>query len=414
MDSRIQSFRIGLIIAIGILVIRLVHLQLIHGAKYRRLAESNRVRLMPEQAPRGLIVDRRGRVLASNRTIFRLAVIPQEVEDMESIFIYVSQIVGIPTEDIKQTLRRDRGVAFAPANLVKSIPKPIALRIAEEQWRFPGLLVNQDTIRRYPMGSATSHVLGYLSQPTPNEVPRLKYYGVEPKHLIGRAGIEKQLDSALRGRPGGHMVEVNNRGRQVRVLGEKPALSGERVVLTIDAQLQSLIEESLGKQPGAGVVIDPNTGDILAMVSVPGFDPEVFVTQDSYSIRKILRDKRSPLMNRATQGLYQPGSTAKIVVAVAALAEGIISPETTVICNGAVQIGDRKFHCWNRDGHGPMKLIDAIRESCNVYFMRVARWLGADRLNSAFKEVGFGRRSGFPLIENGGHLPQRHLLLRQG
>lgn len=409
MTERLVRLRFMIAVAFGLLVVRLVHLQLIHGPAYRRLAEQNRVRLVHEPAPRGLIVDRHGQVLAASQTMFRAAVVPQETDDLSSVLAGVSPITHRPVEALRAQYLKARSFAFVPATIVSYVPKETALRLEEARWQLPGLLVRSEAVRFYPHGSLAAHVLGYLSQPTAEELPRLKQYGVRPTQLIGRMGVERLADDALRGRSGGLMVEVNSRGKQVRELGRREPEAGARVELTLDLGLQSLIEEALGDQAGACVVLDPKTGAVLAMVSHPTFAPEAFVIPSGDTIRRLLNDPLAPLMNRAAVGTYQPGSIAKLVTAAAALEQKVITPQTSIVCHGSLTIGDRTFHCWNRDGHGPLTLPEALMQSCNVYFMTVGRRLGAARLLAAMEKVGFARRTGWPLEEQPGHLPSRRL-----
>ncbi len=237
--NRLVRLQIAMLVAFGLLVLRLVDLQIIRGARYRELAEKNRLRLVPEQAPRGLIVDRQGRVLATNQTVFRVAVVPQELKDLPSVLAHVSNLLHRPVEQLQRQYQQQRSLTFVPATIVSRIPKEVAIRMEEERWRLPGLFVKAEAIRHYPLGSTGAHLLGYLSQPTAEELPLLKQYGVRPKNLVGRMGLERLLDHDLRGHFGGVMVEVNHRGRQVRVLGRRPPEAGAKVVLTIDAQLQS-------------------------------------------------------------------------------------------------------------------------------------------------------------------------------
>jgi penicillin-binding protein 2 len=397
-------------VALGLLVLRLVHLQVIRGGYYRTLAEQNRLRLVPEQAPRGLIVDRRGRLLASNQTVFRVALVPQELENFPRVLSRVSTLVHRAPEVLRKEYAHERSLAFIPATIVSRVPKDVAIRLEEERWQLPGLLVKPETVRHYPGGTRAAHLLGHLSQPTAEELPALKPYGIHPQHLVGRLGLERLLDQELRGRSGGLMVEVDHRARQVRVLGQRPAAPGERIELTVDAQLQSLLEQAFGEQAGAAVALDPSTGEILAMVSRPAFSPEAFTLLDSAAILGSLNDPASPMLNRAAVGRYQPGSIVKLAIAAAALHAGVITPSTVLECPGALTIGDRTIHCWNRDGHGPMNLHEALMQSCNVYFMKVGLQLGAARLLEAMKEMGFSRRTGWPLEEEAGHLPTRRLM----
>lgn len=407
MTDRLVRLQVALLLGLACLVIRLVDLQLLRGAHYRGLADRNRLRLVHEPAPRGLIVDRRGRVLAANERVFRVAIVPQELEHFRATLGHVSAVVGRPAESLRREYQVERSLAFVPATIVSRVPKDVAIRLEEDRWRYPGLLVRAETVRAYPRGISAAHLLGHLSQPTAEELPLLKPYGIQPKHLVGRLGLERLLDHALRGQPGGLMVEVDNRARQVRVVGHRPPKPGAPVTLTIDAQLQSLIEQAFGSQPGAAVVLDPRTGEILAMASVPAFPPEAFIGPDSRTVQRLFDDPASPMLNRATAGAYQPGSIIKLVTAAAALEARVITPETVITCPGSLTIGDRTFRCWNRDGHGPMRLREALMQSCNVYFMQVGRRVGLTRLRTALEQAGFSRRTGWPLEEQTGHLPRR-------
>lgn len=393
----------------ALLILRLVHLQVLHGAHFRELAEQNRLRLVPESAPRGLIFDRRDRIIASNQALFRVALVPQDLEDMPAVLEHLSGLVRRAPEVLQRDYRKAKSLAFMPSTVVSHVPKDLAIRLEEDRWAYPGLMVNPDTVRAYPWGAAASHVLGHLSQPTPEEMPALKAYGVRPQELVGRVGLEQKLEPQLRGHSGGTMIEVNHRGRQVRVIGQRPSEAGSDVRLTIDIELQSLIEELFGSQPGAAVVLDPNTGEVLAMVSQPNFRPEAFTVPNADLVRQYLSDPMAPMMNRATVGTYQPGSIIKLITAAVALQEKVITPHTMIVCNGGLTIGDRTFHCWNRDGHGPMNLRDALMQSCNVYFMTVARRLGVARLKAGMERVGLGHVTGWPLEERSGHLPTRRL-----
>lgn len=406
---RVHRLQRVLLIAVALLTLRLAHLQLLRGGYYRRLAEQNRMRVVPEPAPRGLILDRRGRVLADNRTVFRLAIVPQELGEGRAVFARVSDLVHRPTEALRRDFLKARSLAFVPATIVSRVPRDVALRVEETRWQLPGVVIQADAARHYPSGTRAAHLLGHLSEPTADELEALRTYGVRPKQLIGRSGIERLLDEPLRGRAGGLVVEVNNRGRQVRVIGRRDPQPGAPVTLTLDAQLQSLIEQAFEDRPGAAVVLDPHTGEVLAMVSVPAFNPETFLASDARTMQQLLADPAAPLMNRATMGVYQPGSITKLVTAGAALEHQVITPATGVMCTGALTIGDRVFHCWNREGHGPMTLPEALMQSCNVYFMHVGRKVGLVRLREAMERMGFSHPTGWGMEEASGHLPHRRL-----
>ena len=409
--DRLHTLRIFLVIGLLALFCRLFYLQALRGSYYRGLAEQNRMRVVPDPPPRGLILDRRGRVLAANRTVYRIAVIPQEVEDLDLVLNRVSELVGQPVEKLRARLKKEQTLVFMPATIVPDAPKQAALELEEERWRLPGLLIRPEPIRHYPLGRTAAHLLGYLSQPKPDDLPLLKRYGIRPRTLIGRTGLEELLDPVLRGEAGGRMVEVNHRGRQVRLVADQEARPGEPVTLTIDAALQSLVEDAFGASPGAAVVLDPETGAVLAMASSPGYSPEAFVRADSDELALLFKDPENvnPLMNRATLATYPPGSIAKLVVGAAALEAGVITPQTTFECHGGLQIGDRMIHCWNRDGHGTLDLPHALMHSCNVYFMHTGLRLGKARLMDAYSRTGFGRPTEWPLPERKGQLPQKRL-----
>jgi penicillin-binding protein 2 len=387
-----------------VLALRLAFLQLLHGGTYRRLAEQNRLRLVPQLAPRGLILDRQGRPLAANRIVFRLAAVPQDLPALP-VWARLGPLVNVAPRELERRFNEQRTLPFLPATLVSRVSKSVALRVEEERVRLPGVLIEPVTVRQYPVGPAAAHLIGYLSQPSPEAFPVLKQYGVRPKDLVGRAGIEQALDAYLRGQSGGSLVEVDHQARQIRVVGHREPIPGQSITLTIDAALSALIGQRFGEATGACVVLRPQTGEALAMVSVPGFEPEFFATQDAVRIQRLFADPGAPLLSRATNGAYLPGSIVKPVTAMTALEHRLISPATTVTCPGYLAIGNRRFHCWNRDGHGTVTLHEALMLSCNVYFMQIGRRLGLDRLRAGFSSAGFGRRTGWPMGEQSGRLP---------
>ena len=422
MLGRILILRRGFLVGLAALVIRLAWLQLVHGDTFRQLAERNRLRLVPEPAPRGVMLDREGRRLATNQIIYRASAIPQELprakpsasgqgaSGRQVVFAQLGGVVGVTAQELEKRFNASRSLPFLPAVLIKQVPKMTALRIEEERLWLPGIVVEPVVSRHYPLGTTGAHLVGYLSQPTADVLPALKSYGVTPKDLVGRAGLEQEYDAVLRGRPGGAMIEVDHRSRQTRVLGHRQPQAGQPLTLTVDARLQALIEQRFGSQPGAAVVLNAHTGEVLAMVSVPTFEPEAFAMLDQASIRRFLADPRAPLMNRATQGTYIPGSIVKPITTMTALTYGVITPETAISCRGRLVIGDRTFHCWNRDGHGSLTLQQALAQSCNVYFMTVGRRMGLDPLRQGLARVGLGRQTGWPRDEETGHLPTRTTL----
>lgn len=405
MTSRLIWLRRLAWVGLSLLVVRLVDLQVVHGATYRELAERNRIRVVPQLAPRGLLLDREGRRLATNYLSFRLAIVPQEVSDPTAVLAHLGRLTNTSVAELSRTFARERSLPFLPAPVLANLSKPEALRIEEVRGAIPGTLVEPVVRRRYPLGDVASHLIGYLGQPSASAFPILKTYGVRPHDLVGRAGLEWHLDQLLHGRAGGALIEVDHRARQRRILGFRSPIPGESVTVTIDARLQALIEGSFGSQAGACVVLNPATGEVLAMVSRPGFDPNRFAEQDQPAIQRFLDEAGSPLMNRATSGAYPPGSIAKLVTTIAALEHHVIRPESTFECRGVLRIGDREFHCWKRDGHGPVSLHGALQQSCNVYFMQLGRRVGLPHLRAELARVGFGRRTGWLMDEQPGYLP---------
>lgn len=408
--GRLEQLRLGVGLACVLLVGRLVQLQVFQGPAFREQAERNRLRLVSEQAPRGRILDREGRVLAANELVFRVLVVPQEVKDLQALLTFVSRMTRQPLARLQRTYEQERTRPYLPVAILPSVPKAVAMPLEERAWRYPGLLVKTEAVRAYPQGSVAAHLLGYLGQPSEEDFPLLKVYGVRPRELVGHMGLERQLDHALRGHPGGLMVEVNHRARQMRTVGRRVPEAGAEVVVTIDSPLQSLLEQALGGQLGAAVVLNPQTGAVLALASSPLFSPAAFVRGDNAAIETWFADDvGTPVRNRAVLGTYPPGSTAKLVTAAVGLERGVITPSTTVHCAGAMQIGDRVIHCWNRDGHGDVTLREALMQSCNVYFMTVGRRLGLDALRAGLQQAGFGAATGWLLGEREGHVPSRRL-----
>lgn len=400
-------------IGLAALIFRLVDLQIVRGAAFRRLADNNRLRLIPQAAPRGLIVDREGRRLATTAMQYRVAVVPQEVAHRRSTMKRLGPLVGIAAGELDWRFDEDRSLPFLPATLVPDVPKVVALRVEQARLDLPGVVIEQPVTRAYPLGSVAASVMGYVGPPDPDALPSLKHYGVTPQEMVGRAGLERTLDAYLRGQAGGSLIEVNHLSRQMRIIGHREPLAGQSVQLTLDAKLQTVIEQQFqqANQPGAAVVLKPDTGEVLAMASYPAFDPAIFAAQDAKAIQQVFRDSRSPMINRATDGTYLPGSIIKPFTAMAALEQGIATSSSTVQCPGFLQIGNRKFHCWNRDGHGPIALREALRESCNVYFMEMGRRLGQERLRAALAGVGVARRTGWLMDEQSGWLPLRVRLM---
>ena len=389
---------------------RLYYLQVVEADRYTMLAEENRinVRLLPP--PRGRIVDRFGEPVAVNHEDYRLVLVPEQIGDLERALEIVEKIVPLSESDKRRVLReakRKRG--FVPILVRGNLTWDEVARIEVNAVDLPGLAIDPGLTRHYPHGGALAHVIGYVSAVAEHELtgdPLLEL----PDFRIGKNGIERHRESDLRGSAGASQVEVNAFGRIIRELDRQEGRPGAEVALTIDLGLQRYVAERLAAQESASaVVIDVHTGDLMALVSSPSFDPNAFSTGLSLAQWNALRnDPHGPLTNKVTAGQYAPGSTFKMMVAVAALETRSVAPDHRIVCPGHTELGGQRFHCWKRGGHGAMNLHDAMKNSCDVYFYEAARRVGIDRLAQYCRRFGLGAPLGIDLPgERGGLIPTR-------
>jgi penicillin-binding protein 2 len=396
---KIKTLHVIFIIFFALLASFLFYLQIAKGQLYEGLSYRNSIRLLNIPAPRGIIYDRNGIAIADNAVSFGVFIVPQEVKDLDEEIGKVAGILGVSESLLKRNYKRNYQAPFAPCELIRNIPKEKAVIIEELKIDFPGVMVKDISVRRYVYGRAFAHLVGYVGEISKDELESLKSYGYNIKDFIGKDGIERASDSYLRGRNGGMQIQVDNRGRQVKILNSRKPKPGKDIYLTVNAGLQEMLFKMMQGRAGAACFMDPNTGEILALVSTPSFDP-------NDSLVNALRNRESPLMNRAIMGQYPPGSLFKIVVAMSGLETGKIRPDTSFVCQGKMKIGSAEFNCWNRDGHGSMDLRRAIQESCNVYFYNTALLVGADTIHQYAAEFGFGRKTGIDLFgEKEGFLP---------
>jgi penicillin-binding protein 2 len=365
------------------------------------LSYKNSIRLININAPRGIIYDRNNKIIADNRLGLGIFIVPQELKDFNSEIKKLSEILGVPESLLIRNYRRNYEAPFAPCELLKNASKREAILIEESKLDMPGVLVKEAPLRRYLYGGALAHVMGYIGEIDRCELELLEKYGYSVKDWIGKDGVEKIADVFLRGKDGGMQIQVDNRGRQVRVLNFKKPKKGKDIYLTIDAALQEYIWKMMKEKKGAAIFMDVNNGEILALLSTPSYDP-------NNSISKVLDDEDAPLLNRAIMGQYPPGSLFKIIIGLAGVESKKARPETTFVCNGKLNIGKDAFHCWNRDGHGHMNLENAIIESCNVYFYNFGILLGSEKILEFAKEFGLGKKTGIELSgEIEGFVPSR-------
>jgi penicillin-binding protein 2 len=379
-----------------ILVMRLWQLQILQGSEYRKLSEANRLRIVSIAAPRGIIFDRNGIPLVKNIPYYYASIIPDEFN--KSKVDMLARVLGIPAEEIHEKIDRSDLSPFVPVKLKQGLNFSEIAYIEARRSDFPGLIIEVEPGREYLYGEIGAHLIGYLGKPSPSQLKNPAFQDVSPEMFIGQWGIEKLFDSSLRGTPGSRIIEVNALGREIRLLQEEMPMKGKDITLSMDINLEKEAEKAFGEKAGALVAIKPDTGEILGMVSKPSFDPNLFtrgISREKWAA--ITEDRKNPMLNRALQSQYPPGSTFKIVTAVAGLEEKVITPGTKVECRGGINIGRWHFGCWKPGGHGIISLHRAIVESCDVFFYEVGRRLGIDKIYDYATSLGLGKKTGVEL-----------------
>ncbi len=395
------------LLLLGVYGLRLYYLQVIRGEYYRDLAENNRIRIESISAPRGIIRDRNGVVLVDSRPAYHVYLV-REKNPVNEIVRKLSELCEVPEGNIKAILDKySKLPAFQPIKIMSDISRDCLAKIEANGHRIPGIYVEIEPVRNYRFPGIASHVLGYLGEITEDDLNKPGYAGYKMGDDIGKSGIEKTFERVLRGSKGTREVEVDALGRRIRVVNEKDPIAGQGIWLTIDARLQSKAEELMKSLEGAVVAVDVRTGAIRALYSSPSFDENVFVKGISLDTWKSLNtDPRHPLLNRAIQSAYPPGSTIKPFVALAGLQEGFIGKDDRVVCRGFFSFGDRNYRCWKKGGHGSVELYRAIVESCDVYFYQLGSRLGITKLSQYLRMFGFGKPTGIELVgEKGGIVP---------
>ena len=386
-------------IAIGaflLLIMRLWQLQILQGSEYRKLSEANRLRVITTPAPRGIIFDRSGIPLVRNSPYYYASLIPDEF-DKGKVYL-LSNVLNIPAEEILQEINTKGLSPFVPVRLKQGLSFKEVAYIESRRSDFPGLIIEVEVSREYLYGDVGSHLIGYLGKlnPSQSKDPALK--DVPPEAFIGQWGAEMLFDKSLRGTLGKRVIEIDALGREIRLLQEKTPIKGKDIILSVDINLQKEAEMAFGEKAGALVAIKPVTGEVLGMLSKPSFDPNLFARGISYEEWSALtHDKKNPMINRSLQSQYPPGSTFKIITAIAALEEGVITPATKVDCRGGITYGRWHFGCWRKHGHGVISMHRAIVESCDVYFYEAGKRLGIDKIYDYALSLGLGRKTGIEL-----------------
>ncbi|MEI6984522.1 MAG: penicillin-binding protein 2 [Rhodospirillaceae bacterium] len=392
------------------LVGRMYYLQVVQSARYTMLSDENRISMRLVAPSRGLIVDRVGVALAINRQNYRVVLVQERSHDIDGTLNLLSQIVPLSEADRRRILRDiQRKRRFVPVTIKENLTWDQVAQIEINTPDLPGVSIEVGEIRNYPRGDATAHILGYVGSVSVSEIQGDPVLSL-PGFRIGKAGIEKGREKELRGVAGTSQLEVNAVGRVIRELSRNEGQAGRVLTLTVDVALQQFTQRRLANEKSAsGVVIDVHTGGIYAMASTPSFDPNRFSTGINAELwEELLSNPTAPLTNKATSGQYSPGSTYKTVVALAALESGLVGPHHTVYCPGYMDLGDHRFHCWKKGGHGAMDMSDALRQSCDTFFYDLARRLGIDRIAEMSHRFGMGELLGIDLPgERPGLVPTR-------
>lgn len=404
---------------VAVLGARMRYLSVEQADQFRLLAEENRVNIRLIPPARGMILDRNGKLIAGNEQNYRVVITREDAGDVPRVLERLASIVPLSRDDIEKTLKEvDRRSPFVPIIVADRLSWDDFSKIALNAPSLPGVTPEVGLSRAYPLDSDFAHVVGYVGPVSEKDLaevenpdPLLQI----PKFQIGKVGVERWTEDSLRGRAGQKRIEVNHVGRVMRELDRIEGDPGENMRLTIDADAQNFAQVRLGDESASMVAIDVETGDLLACVSSPSFDPNLFVRGiSSKDYSALMNNDHRPLSNKAVSGAYPPGSTFKMVTALAALESGLVNTQTGVYCPGHYEVGTRRFHCWKRGGHGTVSLHSALSESCDVYFYDIAQKIGIDRIAAMGRKLGLGQRVDLPMSAiTEGVMPDKAWLLQR-
>jgi penicillin-binding protein 2 len=396
---RLVSLQVGVVVAFAALTIGFWFLQIVQHKQYQEMAENNHQRTLALRAPRGVLFDRNGRVLVENRHSFTISIVREHTKDIERTIRLLSAAAALDPVEVKQIVNRHRGEpAYRPIVIVEdaSLAQVAAITARRLDFELPDVVVEEVPTRRYPTDALAAHLFGYVGEANDAQLGD----GISQGAIIGQSGVERVYNKLLMGHDGERRVVVNSMGREIRTLGEVPPVEGRRVQLTIDYDLQKAAEDGfrVAGFNGAALIMDPRDGEVLTYVSLPAYDPNAFASGiDRATWASLNSDKLLPLQNRVIQGRYSPGSTFKIVVAAAALEEGIVTPDFRVNCGGGATFYGRYYKCWQKGGHGVIDMRHAIEKSCNVYFYTLGNMLGVDKIHEYAVKLGLHGKTGIDL-----------------
>jgi len=399
-STRIDFLQYFITVAFAVLVVSFWVLQVVQNDKYEEMAANNHQRTLSLRAPRGVVFDRDGKVLVENRHSFSISIVREHTRDLNRTIRLLAEVLGVEEARVREIVdRHRREPAYQPITIVQdaSLAQVAAVTARRLDTELPDIVVEPVPTRRYPETMA-AHLFGYVGEVSDTQLADAE--GLKSGDIVGQAGIEKIYNAVLMGEDGTKRVVVNSVGREIRTLDQEEPEEGSRVQLTIDSDVQKAVEDAFKATPfsGAAVVLDPRDGEVLAFASLPAYDPNAFAAGiDRATWAALTNDELRPLNDRAIQGTYAPGSTFKMAVALAALEEGAITPDTDVFCPGHATFYGREFKCWRKGGHGRVDLRRAIEQSCDVYFYTVGNMLGVDKINKWATALGLGVKSGIDL-----------------
>jgi penicillin-binding protein 2 len=395
LQARVGALQFVVVLALALLLAYFWYLQVLRGRYYRELAENNRIRTLPIAAPRGTLLDRHGRILVENRPSFNVILQP-ELQSTDEAVSRLANVLHTGEAQIRERLAKR--TPLRPVVVKADASNADVAAVEARRLELPEARVDVIPLRSYPLGRAAAHALGRVGEVTDKQLQLSEFAALNPGDLVGQAGVELQHNRSLMGKDGRRRVVVNSRGFEVTEAEREPPAPGPSLTLTLDAELQKAADEAFGELSGSAVALDPNTGEVLAMTSVPSFDPNEFATGMEASLwNRLSTDPATPLMNRVIQGQYAPGSTFKIVLAVAALEEGVITPQTTFYCPGYLSIYNTVFRCHKAAGHGVVDVQKALTQSCNVFFYQAGVRLEIERIAAYARRLGLGVPTGIDL-----------------
>jgi penicillin-binding protein 2 len=398
---------IAVVVSMAMLAIigQLWYLQVLEGGRFLDASDKNRIRVRPIAAPRGILFDRNGVPLVDNRPAFTLSIIPRELDNRDAVLGKLSSLLGLPYQELDDALERVSADSFLPVRLRRGLTMEDVAKVEEWKLELPGVIVEVEPQRAYPTSRFAAHLLGYVREASDEQMKQGRYRRGE---LVGQTGLERLLDEFLRGRDGGERIEVDAMGRPIRLIQQTEPHPGAQVVTTIDRRIQELAEKEMEGKAGSVVVMDPRNGDVLALVSTPAFPVDAFTGNiDRAAWVKLIQDPAHPMLNRATQAQYPPGSIFKIILMAAGLQEGTITPVDRVACSGSFDYGGRTWKDWKKEGHGSVDLRRGIAQSCDVYFYQQGLKIGGTMIAKYAKAFGFAGSTGFELgSERFGLIPE--------